>query len=58
MAKNRPYGDNKRVGAVKSRSQVLNTRTGNYVKRDSETGKFMSVKSDKSPYKGVRKENK
>ncbi len=57
MAKNKPYGDNARKGAVKDRSQVLNPKTGLWVKRDSDTGQFMDVKtSDNSPFKGVRKE--
>jgi hypothetical protein len=56
MATNFPYGDNHRNGAVKNRSQVLNDKTGHYVKRDSETGRFMDVKSDDKPFKGVRKE--
>jgi hypothetical protein len=42
MATNGKSGDNRRHGAVK---------------RDTETGQFMDVKtSDKSPFKGVRKE--
>jgi len=49
-------GDDHRIGAVKDRSQVKNPKTGQYVKRDSETGKFMDVKSDGKPFKGVRKE--
>lgn len=56
MAKNHPVGDNKRVGAVKGRSQVLNTKTGLYVKRDSSTGQFMDVKTSGGKFKGVRKE--
>lgn len=56
MAVNKPYGDNKRIGAVKDRSQVFNERIDRYVKRDSETGRFMDVKSDGKPFKGVRKE--
>lgn len=57
MAINKPYGDNARKGAVKERSQVLNPKTGLWTKRDSETGKFMDVKtSDNSPFKGVTKE--
>ena len=56
MAKNAPYGDGKRIGAVKDRSQTK-TPSGHYVKRDAETGRFMDVKtSNKSPFKGVRKE--
>lgn len=56
MAVNKPYGDNKRVGAVRQRSQVLNTQTGLYVKRDAQTGQFMSVKVTGGKYKGVRTE--
>lgn len=58
MEKNKPYGDNARKGAVKDRSQVLNPKTGLWVKRDAGTGQFMDVKtSDPTPFKGVRKEN-
>lgn len=57
MAKNKPYGDNARVGAVKGRSQVYNPKTDSWVKRDTTTGRFMDVKtSSNSPFKGVRKE--
>ena len=52
MAKN--TGDNFRKGSVKDRTQVFNTKTAQYVKRDTTTGRFVSAKS--SPYKGVRKE--
>ena len=56
MAKNHPSGDGHRIGAVKERSQTQ-TPAGNWVKRDSNTGRFMDVKtSDKTPFKGVRKE--
>jgi len=56
MAKNKPYGDNRRIGAVRDRSQVHNPKTDRWVKRDTETGKFIDQKSDSKPYKGVRKE--
>lgn len=57
MAVNKLYGDNARVGAVKDRSQVYNPKTDKWVKRDSQTGKFMDVKTtDNKPFKGVRKE--
>ncbi len=57
MARNGKPGDNRRHGAVKKRSQVKNPKTGLHVKRDSNTGKFLSVKtSSKEPYKGIRKE--
>ena len=57
MAVNKPYGDNARIGAVKNRSQVYNPKNDLWVKRDSETGRFMDVKtSSHTPFKGVRKE--
>lgn len=56
MAKNSKTGDNKREGAVCNRSQVKNPVTGQWVKRDATTGKFMDVKVDGKPFKGVRKE--
>ena len=56
MAKNKPYGDNHRVGAVKDRSQTQ-TPSGNWVKRDKDNGQFMDVKTtDKTPFKGVTTE--
>lgn len=56
MAKNGKTGDGHRNGAVKDRSQTFNPKTGNWVKRDSETGKFLDGKSDDKPFKGIRKE--
>ncbi|MBK8623993.1 MAG: hypothetical protein IPN79_20140 [Saprospiraceae bacterium] len=56
MAKNPPKGDGHRIGAVKDRSQVYNPQNDKWVKRDSETGKFMDVKKDGEPFKGVSKE--
>lgn len=56
MAKNKPVGDNARKGAVKKRSQVLNPKTNLFVKRDTETGRFMDVKTTGGKFKGVRKE--
>ncbi|WP_412499616.1 hypothetical protein [Vibrio furnissii] len=54
MATNPPKGDGHRNGAVKDRSQ---TPSGHWVKRDSNTGRFMDVKTtNKTPFKGVRKE--
>ncbi len=49
-------GNNSRKGSIKGRSQVYNPSTGNYVKRDTETGQFIDVKSDGTPFKGIRKE--
>jgi hypothetical protein len=54
MAVNKGKGS--RQGAIRERSQVYNPTTGNYVKRDTNTGKFLEVKSDGQPFKGVRKE--
>lgn len=56
MAVNKPYGDNRRIGAVKERSQVLNPKTGLYVKRDINTGRFMDVKTTGGKFKGIRTE--
>lgn len=56
MAKNKPYGDNHRIGPVKDRSQVYNPKTEKWIKRDSDTGQFIDQKADDKPFKGVRKE--
>lgn len=56
MATNPPSGDGHRNGAVKGRSQVFNPKTEAWVKRDTATGRFMDMKSDAKPFKGVRKE--
>lgn len=55
MAKNGANGGS-RIGAVTGRTQQKNPRTGLWTKRDTSTGKFMSVKRTTGPYKGVRKE--
>jgi hypothetical protein len=56
MATNPPKGDGHRNGAVRGRSQTQ-TPSGHYVKRNTATGQFMDVKTtDKTPFKGVRKE--
>jgi hypothetical protein len=58
MATNPPIGDGHRIGAIKARSQTQTT-SGHWVKRDTETGQFVDVKTtDKTPFKGVRKEQK
>lgn len=54
MAKN--TGQNSRIGSVKNRTQVLNTKTGRYVERDTTTGQFTNQKSDDKPFKGIAKE--
>ena len=56
MAKNGQTGDGHRNGAVKERSQVFNPQNGKWTKRDVGTGQLMDVKSDGTPFKGVRKE--
>ena len=50
MATNGKSGENRRHGAVKDRSQTFNPVTEQWVKRDSETGKFMDVKQDGTPF--------
>lgn len=56
MATNPPKGDGHRIGAVRGRSQTYNPSNGQWVKRDSDTGRFMDQKADGEPFKGVRKE--
>ena len=56
MATNPPKGDGHRNGAVTGRTQTQ-TPAGNWVKRDTGTGRFLDVKtSDGKPFKGVRRE--
>lgn len=57
MAKNAPYGDNHRKGAVRQRDQVYNPHNDRWVKRGPD-GRFMDQKADEKPFKGVRKINK
>lgn len=54
MATNPPKGDGHRNGAVRDRSQFHNPHNDTYVKRNTETGRFMDVSQDK--FKGVRRE--
>lgn len=55
MARNGKTGDGHRNGQVKGRFQSFNPKTENWTKQNSETGKFMDVKQDGTPFKGVRK---
>ena len=55
MATNPPKGDGHRNGAVKQRSQTFNPKTERWVKRDTHTRRFMDVKQEGTPFKGVRK---
>ncbi len=56
MATNPPKGDGHRNGEVRQRSQVFNPKTEQWVKRDTETGRFLDVKQDGDRFKGVRRE--
>ena len=56
MAKNALFGDGQRKGAVRKRCQTFNPKTKQWVKRNANTGEFMDVKQDGTPFKGVRKE--
>jgi hypothetical protein len=58
MAKNGIIGDGHRVGAVKDRTQTYNPKIDAWVKRDSNTGRFMDIKVDGDPFKGVTKEKR
>jgi len=53
MARN--TGDGYRRGSVDNRSQ-FERPDGNWVKRDTVTGRFMDVKSDGERFKGVARE--
>lgn len=57
MATNPPAGDGHRNGAVKKRSQVYNPKTEQWVKRDKDTGRFMDVKQDGTPFKVYEKKS-
>jgi hypothetical protein len=54
MAKNPPKGHG-RKGEVKAREQVLNPRNERWTKKSAETGRFMDVKYDKLPFRGIKK---
>lgn len=53
MARN--TGNNYRIGSVDNRSQFEHPN-GHWIKRDTETGQFMDVKSDGARFKGVARE--
>lgn len=55
MATNRTSGDNRRHGAIKQRSQVFNPKIEQWVKRDTNTGKFMEVNRMISHLKELKK---
>jgi len=49
-------GHSFRRGSVSGRSQTQSPN-GNYVKRDTSTGRFMDQKNGGEPFKGVRSEH-
>lgn len=55
MAKNGKVGDGHRNGAVTGRVQYYNPQNSKWVKVDTNTGKFIDVKSSGTPFKGVTK---
>lgn len=55
MAKNGEAGKG-RIGVVDNRKQALNPITKQWVKIDTQTGKFMDVKTSGGTFKGVRKD--
>ena len=52
MAKNTSSSDGHRNGALRDRSRT----SGEWVKRDASTGRFVDQKSDSAAVKGVRRE--
>lgn len=58
MATNKPTGDNRRIGAVKKRTQLKTKLMGTtaWTKRNKNSGRFMDVKKSKKKFKGVRSE--
>ncbi len=53
----RNTGHGYRQGEVRERSQVQNPKTGDWIKRDTDTGEFVRIKHDGEPFKGVRREH-
>lgn len=45
-------------GLIRTRSQSPNPITGTWTKRADRSGKFMDVKAEAKPFKGVRREKK
>jgi len=54
VAKNGAKGGGRR-GAIRNRTQ-FELPGGHWAKRDTRTGEIISVKADRTPYKGVLKE--
>lgn len=55
MAKNGKPGGG-RIGPIKGRSQVKNSLTNIWTKRNTTTGQFMDGRQNGEPFKGVRRE--
>jgi hypothetical protein len=55
MAKNPPK-DNARRGSVNDRTQFKHPTSGNWIKRDTTTGRFLDQKTSPGPFKGVARE--
>lgn len=50
-------GKGSRKGAVDNRTQLdLDPKNGKFVKRDRSTGRFIDIKEDDKPFKGVAQE--
>jgi hypothetical protein len=54
MARN--TGRGYRLGEIRGRSQTKNPTTGKWTERDARSGRFVNVKADDTPFKGVRRE--
>lgn len=54
MAKN--TGTGHRHGSVNNRTQTHNPQNSTWVKRDTDSGRFIDQKSDNKPFKGIAKE--
>ena len=55
MATNKNTHDGHREGAVRDRSQ-FQIPSGQWAKRDRDTGRILDVKADNDPFKGVSRE--
>ena len=52
-----PKNESRRT-LIKDRTQLYNPKNNKYIKRDSNTGQFIDVKQDGSPFKRVSIEKK
>ena len=50
-------GKNYRKGSVDNRTQLdLDPKRGKFVKRDTTSGRFIDLKQDEKPFKGIAEE--